>query len=290
MGQEYQWWGPGYSGSMILSDNAPAFPFIKIGKDLSLGRKIGRLRIDQLAGSFDDEGSRYYFVGRRFEKTLSKQWNVAFNETAKMQDRPNPLVLLMPSLWLYQEMYVDDLDTEFNAMFSIEGTYSFKGNSSAYLEYLVDDMATPKFLRKKPGRRPRRIGWLAGIYHPFNPDTSLRAEVILTDIGTYAASRPEYPQMSYTHDGFYMGHPVGPNSLAFFLRGEHKLSSNLDGVVEYLWRDARNPAGPNPEDQTSYNAFLSYGLKSHTALWLRAQRLLSDSPEDRVLTGVSYTF
>lgn len=289
LGQDYLWWGPGYSGSMILSDNAPPFAFFKVGKDFSLGRAIGRLKVDEFISPFNDDGDTYWFVGRRWEKTLSSRWNIALNETAKMKDRPNPLILILP-IYLYEHIYLDDVDETFNALYGLDVTYSFANDSSAYLEFIVDDMTAPGFLPGSSNDRPQKLGWLLGANHNFSRNTSLRLEYILTDAGTYLSTRPDYPQLSYTRDGFVIGHPVGANSKAIYARLEQKLSTKLDGVVEYLWRGARDPAGVNPGDEKAYDAFLSYGIKPQAALWLRAQRLLGPSADDRLQLGASYTF
>jgi hypothetical protein len=206
-----------------------------------------------------------------------------------MKDRPNPLILILP-IYLYEHIYLDDVDETFNALYGLDVTYSFANDSSAYLEFMIDDMTAPGFLPGSSNDRPQKLGWLLGANHNFSRNTSLRLEYILTDAGTYLSTRPDYPQLSYTHDGFVIGHPVGANSKAIYARLEQKLSTKLDGAVEYLWRGARDPAGVNPEDEKAYDAFLSYGIKPQTALWLRAQRLLGPSSDDRLQLGASYTF
>jgi hypothetical protein len=289
VGQEYESWGPDYSGSLILSDNAPAWPLVRIDRDFSLGRYIGRFKLFQSFGTFEDGGQRFFFGARRGEKTLSDQWSVAVNETAKIGETPNPLIFVLPSFYLYQRLFLET-DPEFNSFLSFDVTYRFMKKSEGYLEFLIDDMTTPKSLGTQDADRPRRIGWMLGFYHPFTPDTTFRAEYVFTDRETYLSARPQYPRLSYTHDGEFIGSPVGPNSMALFLRGEQRLSPNLDLVVEYFGRKSRFSDGPNPGSETSYDAFLSYGLRSDAALWLRAQRFLNPAAEGRLMLGGSFTF
>jgi hypothetical protein len=296
LGKDWLWWGPGYSGSMILSDNSPAFPMLKMGKDFYFGRHIGRVKVTQFLGRFEDDGQTFYLAGRRWEKRFSTRLHVGISETAKTSKRPNPLILILPSIYLYQHIYIEDVDKEFNVLVGMDATYRFSPRFESYFDLVVDDMKAPKFLREGPAWNiPRKLGLLVGGNWPDvlgDGTTGLRAEYIFTDPGTYGATRPDFPQLAYTHDGFVIGHPVGPNSEAIFLRLDRKLGPAWTAAADYLGRKPHKLDGPNPESTHRISLLLAHELYScsRLSLTLRYDSLKLPAKENRVQVGVSYAF
>ena len=294
IGRDWLWWGPGYSGSLILSDNSPAFDLLKLGKDFYFGRHIGNVKITQFVSTFRDGGERFYLLGRRWEKRFSNKLHLGINETAKTSKIPNPLAFVLPSLYLYQHIFLEDVDREWNAFLSFDLFYRFSRRFESYLDALVDDMNAPSFLRHGASyHRPRKIGVLIGGHWPdllHDGTTGLRVELILTDRGTYEASRTDVPGLAYTHDGLVIGHPVGPNSEAIFLRLDRRIGSEWAAVVEYLGRRAHKADGPNPESTHRLSLLAVRDLSPRLSLTARFESLKLPEKKNRVQIGASYGF
>ena len=291
IGRNYVRWGPGYSGSMILSDNSPAFDMVRFRKDVNFGWVFGRVLIDQFVSSFREFGNRYYVLGRRYEKTLSRQWNLAVSETAKTRETPNPSILVLP-FYAYQELFID-VDPEFNTLYSLDVTYTAGRNAQVYLEGLVDDMTAPRILDRDRFRRPRKIGYLLGAYLPDplkNGRSSLRAEYVLVDPRTYTATRTEFPDLEYTRDGLVMGHPIGANGSAVFLRGDYWLCKKAQLIVEYLNRSPRDSGVANAEDFERLDAYLAYDVRPWASLTARYVRLRNAGTDNMLMIGASITY
>ncbi|MEN6521439.1 MAG: capsule assembly Wzi family protein [Armatimonadota bacterium] len=293
IGRDYQWWGPGYSGSMILSDNSPAFMYFLAAKDVNFGRRIGNIKITQFVAPFEDGGINFYLLGRRWEKRLSRQFHVGINETAKTSKTPNPLVLILPSLYLYQHIFVDDVDAEWNSFLSIDALYKFSPRFEGYFDFLVDDMNAPPILRNGNWHRPRKLGFFAGSYWPNllgDGSTGLRAEYIFTDEGTYGATRPEYFEHEYTHSGLVIGHPVGRNSKALFLRLDRKLAERWTGVAEYLDRSPRDKEGVDPDNTSSLRLLLVHDLNARSSISAGYESLRLPEKESQFNLSASVAF
>jgi len=294
VGRDWLWWGPGYSGSMLLSDNSPAFDMVRLAKDFHFGRRIGSIKITQFAATFRDAGQRFYLLGRRWEKAFSRKLYFAVSETAKTSKTPNPLGFILPSLYLYQHIFLSDVDKEWNSFVSFDMLYKFSPRFESYLDFVVDDINAPTFLRHGPSyNRPRKIGFLIGGYWPNvlgDGTTSLRGEFILTDPGTYQAARPDFPGLAYTHDGFVIGHPVGSNSEAAFVRLDRKIASGWTGVLEYLGRRPRKSDGPNPENTHRLSILAVRDLSDRLSLTARWESLRLPKKENRAEIAATYAF
>lgn len=294
IGKDYMWWGPGYSGSMILSDNSPSFPMLKIGKDFYFGQHIGYVKVTEFISSFDDGNKTAYLVGRRWEKRFSPLFHIGINETAKTTKAPNPLVLVIPSLYLYQHIYTTQLDVEWNSFLSFDMSYQPSQRFEGYFDFLIDDMKAPVGLRTGPAwDLPRKIGYLVGGYWPDvvgEGRLGLRAEYIFTDPGTYAATRSDFPELAYTHDGLVIGHPVGGNSSAIFLRVDSRFAPKWAGAIQYLGRVPQDKNGPNPNNTYKFSALLSRDIFPSFSITARYD--LQKLPEkiDRFQLGASYAF
>lgn len=259
VGRAYQNWGPSYSGSLILSDNAPAFWQIRAARDINFGKMIGVWKVRQFASLFKDYDQKQYLIGRRYEMPLSEHWQIGLSETAKLNKTPNPLVLAMP-LYLYHYLFLDDEDEHMNNMVGIDVLYHASAGRDIYAELLVDDMTAPR-LFSDDFSRPRKIGYTMGFSLPGvlgDPGSSFRAEYISIDRLTYSASRKDVPELAYVHDTQYIGHAIGPNSEALYVRGERPLLDRLSLVVEYF-NQRQKDAG---EPQRASREFLSL-----TASW-----------------------
>jgi hypothetical protein len=294
IGTDFLWWGPGYSGSMILDDNSPAFPFILLGKDFYFGRHIGYLKVTQFASRFHDHGKPFWLLGRRWEKRFSKRFHVGISETAKTSKTPNPLAFVLPSFYLYQHIFIDDVDMEWNSFLSFDALYRFSNSFESYFDFLIDDMTAPSFLRDEPAWDiPRKFGLLLGVHWSDllgDGTTGAWAEYIFTDNGTYGATRTDFPDLAYTHNGLIIGHPVGPNSQALFLRFDRRLWEGWAAAAEYLGRIPKDDNGVNPFNTHQISLLLVRDLTPRSSITLRYDSLKQPESENRFQLGVTYGF
>ncbi len=294
VGQDYLWWSPGYSGSMILSDNSPGFLMGKIGADINFGKHIGYIKITEFASSFEDSGARYYLYGRHWEKRFNEKLYLSFNEAAKTTNvKPNPLIFVLP-FYLYQDIFRYDVDSDINNMMSIDLWYRFTPRFQGYVDWVVDDMQAPQYLHEGAAwNLPRKTGYLVGGYWPNllgDGQTSFRAEYIQTDPGTYQATRPGVQGLTYTHDNFVIGHPVGSNSEAFYLRADHKFGSYWSGIAEYLSRQPKESDGPNPFDQSRLSLIATRDITPRGSVSLRYDSFKLPQKEDSLQLSANYSF
>lgn len=270
VGREYQNWGPVYSGSLILSDNAPAFWQLRGVKEVSLGNLFGRIKITQFASVFEDDELTLYLFGRRYEKELSERWHLGISETAKLSKTPNPLILVLP-FYAYQHLFLDT-DEEFNALYAIDATYQLSDNCQVYGEFLIDDVTSPAIFGKH-SKRPRKTGRALGMYFPRlvagKRVSSLRAEYISIDRLTYSATREEFPELAYTHDHQVIGSSIGQNGRAVYVRGEHYLSDKVSLIGEYLNQTQKDPGDPERPKERTVSVTFAYDPAPDKSISLR---------------------
>ena len=272
IGREYLDWGPAYSGSVILSDNSPAFTQMRGSREIEFGKIFGRVKITEFATTFRHEGPHIYLFGRRYEKPFNRNWHLGISETAKTNFAPNPLIAALP-FYLYQAIFIKD-DTRINTLYSTDLTYLADNGMQAYAEVVVDDMTAPRFLRPHHSfSRPRKAGIVAGFYSPkvFRDDlpSNFRAEYIAIDRLTYSATWAAVPELAYTHDTQIIGHPIGPNAKAIYLRGERYFSHKFSAIAEYFnqWQTASGD--PERGHQRVVSLTAAYDLRPDASIALR---------------------
>lgn len=288
VGREYLNWGPGYSGSLILSENSPAFWQGRVSGDVNFGKLLGRMKITQFVSPFTDEGKNVYLLGRRYEKPVGDRWRVGISETAKVSSLPNPLILVLP-YYLYQHVF-DEVDEEFNCLYSADLSYYSKGGVRVYGELLVDDMTAPRIFGSR-FKRPRKTGYLAGFYMPVTvgkQPSTLRAEYIFIDRRTYEATRSDHPEMAYSHEGDIIGHPIGPNANAVYARWDQKVSDSMSIIGEYLnqWQTERGV--PERGSRRVISLQLSWDIAPDKSVSVRVAPYKECAVGGTVAEGTSY--
>lgn len=270
VGRAYLNWGPCYSGSLIMSDNAPAFWQIRAGREINLGKLIGRVKITQFASTFEDVGQTLYLFGRRYEKPLSDRWHLGLSETAKLNTTPNPLMLAMP-FYLYQHLFLEE-DGEINNLIGVDLTYRTPRGAAVYGELMVDDMTAPRLI-SDDFDRPRKAGYTLGLSVPMplggERYSSFTAEYTVVDRLTYGATRDDVPELAYLHDWDVIGHPIGANSKAIYLRGEYSLSRRVSLIGEYLNQRQKDPGPPERGSRRFVSLTAAYDIAPDRSVSLR---------------------
>ncbi|MBM3211300.1 capsule assembly Wzi family protein [Candidatus Poribacteria bacterium] len=211
-GRDFLFWGPGYSGSLILSDNSLAFDMIL------LGGKFGPIRATTFTAVLDkmwnEEKYRYlanrYLSGHRIDWLVTNKIELGLSEVILYGgdvrnidfQLSNPLIPYYASQWNTGQ----DNNILVSADFSIRPVNGLK----IYGQFLVDDF-------NYVPNAPNSLGYLGGIYlsDPWGSfGTDIRAEYARIDTWTYTHRVTEN---QFTHFGWLIGYPLGPDADQIFL-------------------------------------------------------------------------
>jgi len=251
--------GPSYTGGMLFSENAPNPTTLSMTLPLSLGF-LGRWSLDQFYTTWKEEGSRRYLVGRRIEHKFGGNWYFGISEALKSAgDSIRAEAAIIP-LYYYHK----GKDIDFNYLTGFDLAYRATDGKEYYAELLIDDLKNPF---GKRSTTPRKIGALLGAYLPRigSERTSFRAEFIFTDQQTFLHKNPK---AAYTFDQLFLGHPIGPNARAVFLRLDHRFSGKLVAAVEGLFQRAKE-SHPEVGDRNIGLLSISYDLTPTQTLGLK---------------------
>lgn len=291
VGREYLNWGPSYTGSTILSDNSRAFLQARGSAEVDFGKVLGRVKITQFISRYGDVDANVNLFGRRYERPLSDRWQLGISETAKTNFTPNPLILVLP-FYAYQHIFKkpgNEVDEGFNAIYALDLTYT-ADNVQLYGQLAVDDMTAPSIVGGGFDR-PRKFAYTLGVYVPrvlCKETSTFRAEFVIVDPETYGATRPEYPELAYTHKGDIIGHPLGPNSKAVYLRGEQSLSNSFSLIGEFLDDRQKEDVLPSRGRRKFASLMGAYDIAPDKSVALRITPYRIVLPEGNSFTDTRY--
>jgi len=270
VGRDYHWFGPAYGGSLILSDNSGGFWGVGESREFNWGPFLGRVKVSQFATAFEDAGERLYLFARRYQRPITHGWFLGVSETAKTTKVPNPLILVMP-YYLYQHIF-NEVDEEFNALYSADFLYNGRTGYEVYGELLIDDVTAPR-LFGGGFDRPRKTGWTLGLYLPkfvkHAEYSTLRVEYTSIDRLTYSATRPLFSQLAYTHNGEIIGHPIGPNARSLYLRSEHSFGDKFSLITEYLDQREKESREPRGVERKTLSLLFCYDICTDRSIEVR---------------------
>lgn len=304
-------WGPGFSGAMILGDEAPSIPQIRFEKGFvlpgSLGRRTGRLYFTQFAGQvFEDDipgvdsvatGTRRFIFGRRLETAGDRgTWKFSLAETFKSTRLPGAGWALVLPFYAYQNAFTDEPNNDEQRPFGfitggktypntlwfnylIDAQISYRAipdrDLTVYTDFLVDDIQAPKGLQAGLVSTPRKVGLLLGGYCPRLDNAGrygLRLEFSTIDPDTFSSvSAP----VAYTVDGTLLGYPGGGNTRLFFGRFDARVSTKAKASAEIAVRrkDDKNRPGLTGNRFSLYG---SYNLTQSAFLGARLDHVTGD--------------
>jgi len=266
VGRDSMRWGPSYQGSLVLSDNPPAFDMIKYSGtfDLNeLGEGLGNLNFSKFFSLLDPlKGEDRYFSGQRLEYKPFETLTLGLSETAIISYNSsllffNPLPFIPP---YYLTRWIADLldqPSEINSYVGVDMELNFRPGIKLYGEWMADDFV----LTPETNPYPSRTGFLAGAYFIDPLDigkTDFRVEY--THINNYVYF-PTHPWQDYLYQGEYIGSPLGPDADQLYLELTHHLSDKFNLSLSYTHeRHGEGQVGvPLPSDPiiANENIFLS---------------------------------
>lgn len=175
-GRDYLWWGPGWRGAFLLSDNAGPLDALRVSIAWD------KVRFAKFVAPIDYQGRFLY--GLRYDWLLKDGLRVGFSETvlgsgglyAPYVFNPIPGINYALSLWdRGRRQGLDD-----NYSFSVDFDWRIRSGILVYSEIFFDDIAFGNALGfGRPDPNPHRIGGLIGVFvsSPFGASsTDLRFE------------------------------------------------------------------------------------------------------------------
>ncbi len=245
-GRGTQWWGPGYHGSLLLTNHAFPLDMIKLGSERPFQlpgflERLGEWKVSSFLAQLerDRDFSRAKIFGLRLSWLPASWLEIGLNRLTQFngrgRDQSFPGAVF--DAYVSEANQVGERDVNEQAM------VDFKAKVPA-IPYLVPfpagmqiygELGTEDKWSELP--IPSRSAFLGGIYIPqvFAGDTlDLRIEYADTDWGRRRhpeLSRVWYNSGTYTggmrHRGFPLGHHMGTDGIDFFVRSTRFLTDSI---------------------------------------------------------------
>ncbi len=234
-GREYNQIGTGYSDRLLLSDNAPAFDFLKLDaqyKSLRLVFIHGSIVADsaQFPGLVQSEpaNSQKYFALHRLQFSGFNFLNFGVAEMIIYQRYSPELAYLNPVIFFKSaEHSLRDRDNAFLS-FDLE-LFPWNGYK-LYGTWLIDDI---DFSKLGTGWWGNEFGWQGGLFAAGlagMPD--LDADIEYTHIEPYVYSNRTSGN-DFTNDNIGLGHHLAPNSDEWFFQLGYRPAHSLRTWLTY---------------------------------------------------------
>ncbi len=216
-GKESAWWGPGRSGSIILSNNPEPFIMVKIENEHPyILPYLGLFKFSFFATKLDkDQKVNYpYLWGMRINFKPCPWFEIGLSRTALLggEGREASLKTWFKSFFAINENQDNPNESEpgdQRAGFDVKFTFPNKLQPiQLYFEAEGEDEA---------GHLPYKWAYIEGAFFPklFTIDgLSLRVEYIKTNKYWYV--HHIYGSKAYWYKGYIIGHPVGTNAKGFW--------------------------------------------------------------------------
>jgi len=275
LGRQSLFWGPGYSGSLILSDNSPPFDMIFASAKLSNFKFMTfSTQLDMMwhehgsADSIYDPLYRYlatrYLSAHRIDWSVNKKLEVALSEAILYggETRNMELRYINPIMPYYANEYNSYLDD--NVMICFDIVLKPVKRLKLYGQLLIDDYSYEKVFRYAEWD-PNALGYLAGIYvnsPPYARKCDFRAEY--THIDTWAYSH-RVDENQYTHYGWVIGHSLGPDARQIFFEIRRIITADIYLKLNYTYRQwGRSKAYRSPGEGYKETTFPSEPVTSQS--------------------------
>jgi hypothetical protein len=248
VGREPMWWGPGFRGSMLYSNNALALDMVRLRTANQvtlpwiLGDLFGPMKFEVFAGQLEKERELYprtKLTGFRFDFSPLPWLEIGFARTIMYNGdgRPKPEWYELPRVWFFGNQegtegseYAGDnrAQLDVSVRWANVGKYvPITRDAELYLDFGWDDTCCGTFYI------PIFPGVTVGMFLPnflMLSDTTLRVEYT-------NASRIQFTsgtwQDGYQRKGQVISHSAGTKGEDFFVRLTHKLNPQTDVGIEF---------------------------------------------------------
>lgn len=221
-------WGYGKNGTVILSDNAPSYPQIKmrvpISRDIDFIYFHGELNSNVIDSSYSysiyypfydkyrEVDHPKYIAAHQLEISLWKGVDLSIGESVVYSDRGPLLIYLIPVMFFKAaEHYGNDKD---NCQLFGSLDLNIIKNVNVYLSLFIDEINTDKLF--DPNLSHRQVAFTTGVRVFDLPvrNTDLTLEYTRVNPATY---NHNIPSNTFTNNGFILGDWMGQNADNFFI-------------------------------------------------------------------------
>jgi hypothetical protein len=234
-GREYNEWGVGHTGNMLLSSNATLYDQIKLivrywrFKFTHLTAFMQYISPEARISIKNQPHIDQYWSGNRLELDLGKGIQVGLSEAVMYGDRSLQLGYLNPiSFFKSVEHYYGDRD---NGVLGIDAEWRIFNGMKIFGEWFIDDITTTKLGTKWYGNK---FGWQLGAFI-VNPLRFKNIDLLVeyTRLKPYLYTHNYQDYNKYKHYDTILGHYIGPNSDDIFLRLRKRFSEFFIISLEY---------------------------------------------------------
>jgi hypothetical protein len=241
-GKFSSYWGPAYTGSLILSDYATSYDQLKLEFIYNKFKftSIHAHLIDYEEHEQDILQQKKYLAAHRLQ-FLPWQWlSLGLSETVVFKGRSFEPAYLNPVMFFRSaEHYLGSPD---NMMMGLDFKCTAVKNLKFYCELLIDDLTTPKLGTNWYGNK---LGYSLGAFlvDPLKiKNTDIRIEY--TRIRPYVYSHAD--GINYTHYQSTLGYWTGPNSENLYSEFNYRFSKSLLTTLFFQYnRHGANTADKN---------------------------------------------
>lgn len=206
-------WGPGRTGTLLLSDAPDPFAVLRLRK-----RFAGRLELDTFHGTLVQSDNRHVAMHRlsvRVAPTLTLGWAEAARYDARAPEllyvlNLVPYTLLERFSQKYRELEPEIVQRN-NVMMAGDLTWRFRENASVWAEFLLDDLAT------ETADMPHRMAWQAGAAVGFRVGR-VPAEIVLEHTKVFRFTYAVGYDRNYIFADRPLGYADGPDRERWTLR------------------------------------------------------------------------
>lgn len=227
--KDYNYWGTGYNGNLILSDKAPSFPFIQLRLKPVDWLEFNYIHGDLMSFIYDSltyrnsGGTRphmqlvdKYFVAHVITADVFNNLKLSLGESLVYSDRFEPMYLIPFLFFRMADHYLSnsgDLNSG-NAQIFASLSYRIPSISTRIDgSIFIDELSISNIF----GKYPEAVAYSIGLtnYDLFIDNLGVQFEYTRTNPFVYAHGDPA---QTYANRGYQMGHWIGGNADQFFLK------------------------------------------------------------------------
>ena len=230
-GRDWLRWGPGRTGTLGLGDAAPAL------NHLLLKKRTDKFDFTTFVAALDF-GDEEMLAGHRLEFRAAPNVTVGVAEQVRfrsLQQAPLYLLSFYPYSLVEKVVHVDsrvdtsrvDEDRRNNVMWTVDVDWLPARRTRLYGELLIDDLS---FSRDE---KPTQIGYQLGLMRTGLAGMdflTLEAEFTKIHGYTYSQARrsagADTLELDFVRRGYSLGHPIGPDSEAYFFAARYDASAS----------------------------------------------------------------
>lgn len=234
-GREYTLVGTGYSDRLLLSENAPAFDFLKLDAHYkSIRYEFLHASILSDSSLFpgllvqEPPGSNKYMALHRLQMSLFDRLNIGASEMTVYQRFSPEFAYLNPVIFFKSvEHSLHDRD---NSFLSFDLEWFIRGGAKIYGTWLIDDI---DFSKMGTGWWGNEFAWQGGATAADVAGLpNLDATIEYTRIEPYVYSN-RVAGNDYSHNNVGLGHHLAPNSDEWFVQLAYRPSAKLRAWATY---------------------------------------------------------